>query len=430
MKRRNVAALGAAVVLAGVALSAGAQTRPGDWAQWRGPLRDGISKETGLLKQWPQGGPQQLWKTENLGFGYSSPSIAGGRVYGMGYKDNQEVVWALNAADGKLLWSTPFAQPQNSDPDNRGVGPRGTPAVDGNRVYSLGVNGDLVCMDTANGKIVWQKSLVRDFGGRVPGWGYSESPLVDGDKVIVTPGSAEATLVALNKNTGETVWQCAVPGGDQVHYASAIVADVHGTRQYIQFLKGGVVGVAAADGKFLWRFGHAAGNVANCPTPVYSNGHVFASAGYGRGAALGKISKTDAGWTAEEVYRTSAMVNHHGGVILVGENLYGIHDAAGLSCLDFKTGTVKWSDRAVKKGSLFYADGHLYARFEGNGEMTLVEANPAAFTEKGRFAPPRDPNQPPARPQGMAWAHPVVAGGKLYLRDQNTLLCYNVKGAP
>ncbi len=409
-----------------VAQNSGA--KPGDWPQWRGPLRDGVSRETGLLKQWPAAGPNLAWKVEGLGYGYSSPSIAGGRVYGMGLRDGQEFVWALDAGTGKVVWTSAISRPQNPDPDNRGAGPRCTPTIDGNRVFVEGVNGDLTCLDASNGKIVWQKSLVRDFGGRVPVWGYSESPLVDGDRVIFTPGGRTATMAAVNKNTGATLWQSAIPGGDGAEYSSPIVAVQDGQRQYIQFLKGGIVGVSAADGQFLWRFEHAAKNVANCPTPIYHNGHVFAAAGYGRGAALGKITKNGDAWSVEQVYHSSRLANHHGGVVLVGNHLYGMHDAAGLSCLEFNTGEVKWSERGVPKGSVVCADGHLYARNERTGEMTLVEVNPNSFVQKGRFTPPRAEDQPPARPQGMAWAHPVVAGGKLYLRDQGSLLCYDVKG--
>lgn len=422
-------ALGGAIFLAAASGTRGwAQAGgTGDWPQWRGAARDGLSTEKGLLKTWPQGGPRGLWKAEALGYGYGSPSVAGGKIYGLGYQDGEEFVWALDAATGKSLWRTPFSRPQNPDPDNRGAGPRSSPTVDGNRLYVEGVNADVACLDAKSGKILWQKNLVRDFGGAVPVWGYSESPLVDGDHVLFTPGGQTATVVALAKATGETAWKCAVPGGDGVAYASMIAATLEDQRQYIQFTKGGVIGVSA-QGQFLWRFPHAANNVANCPTPIYKDGHVFAAAGYGKGASLGKISKGADGWSVEAVYQTPRMTNHHGGVVLVGDYLYGLHDAAGLTCMEFKTGEVKWSDRNVPKGSLIYADGNLYTRRETTGQMVLVEANPAGLVEKGRFDPPRDPNQPPARPAGMAWAHPVIAGGHLLLRDQNWLLCYDIKG--
>jgi len=425
MHKRTGMTAAAALVLSGLtALAALAgPTKTGEWPQWRGPDRTGVSKETGLLQSWPQGGPKLLWKAENLGYGWSTPSVAGGRVYGMSLRGDQEVVWAVDAS-GKELWAAPISKPVEPDPNNRGAGPRGAPTVDGNRVYALGVNGDLACLGT-DGKLVWKKSLTGDFGGVMPKWGYSESPLVDREKLIATPGGPNAAVVALNKNTGATVWQCAVPGGDRAEYSSAIVADMQGQRQYIQFLKGGVVGISA-DGQFLWKFPHAAGNTANVPTPIYRDNHVFAAAGYGKGAALGKLTRGPNGWTAEQVYHTNAMINHHGGVVLVGDHLYGIHDGAGLSCLDFKTGDVKWSERSVGKGSLVYADNRLYARKESTGQMTLAEATPKGYVEKGRFDPPRDPNQPTARPADMAWAHPVVAGGRLYLRDQNWLLCYDV----
>jgi outer membrane protein assembly factor BamB len=409
-------ALRCSIALAGLtAVAAVAQTpRAGDWPQWRGPDRTGVSRETGLLKSWPAGGPRLAWKAPGVGGGYGTVSIVGGRVYGMGYQGGNEAVWCLDAANGNGVWSSPIAR-ANHRGKGYDEGSRCTPTVDGRRLYVLGDSGDLACLEAADGRIVWKKDLVTDFGGRVPGWGYTESPLVDGDRVIVTPGGRQATLVALNKNTGDVVWKAVVPEGDGAGYSSAIAADVGGQRQYIQFLAGGVVGVSAADGRFIWRYNDPANGTANISTPIYRDGHVFAASGYGTGGGLAKLT----GSSAAQVYFTKRMQNHHGGMVLVGDHLYGF-DESNLTCLEWATGNVKWFNRSVGKGSVTYADGHLYARGE-RGPVALVEANPAAYVEKGRF-------DQPERTGKAAWSHPVVSGGRLYLRDQDVLLCYDVKG--
>ncbi len=419
-----------AAIIYGVAtfmvLTARAQQSGGDWPQWRGPNRDGVSKETGLLKSWSAEGPKLVWKATGLGNGIGTVSVVGGRVYGMSLRGEEEVVWALEAVTGKEVWCASLTKPSQPNPGRRGAGPRSTPTVDGDRLYALGVNGELACLDTATGKIRWQKNLVRDFGGSVPNWGYAESPLVDGEKVVVTPGGRQATLAALNKMTGETLWQAQVPEGGGAQYASCIAADVDGVRQYIQFLRGGVAGVAAKDGKFLWLNPHAANNTANCSTPIYRDHHVFVAAGYGKGGRLIKLTTTSNGVEATEVYSTANMKNHHGGVILVGDYLYGFDDPGLFNCLDFKTGELKWSNRSVGKGSLVYADGHFIVRSE-RGPVALVEATPTGYVEKGRFTPPSD-SDPGLEPDATrTWPHPVVAGGRLYLRHHNILLCYDLK---
>jgi outer membrane protein assembly factor BamB len=419
MSLRTGTALGTSLALAGLtALAALAlPAKPGDWPQWRGPDRNGVSRETGLLKSWPAEGPKLVWKAEGLGGGYSTPSVAGGRLYGMGYRGDDEAVWARDARTGSELWATVINKANRQIGYNEGS--RCTPTVDGSLVYAEGTSGDVVCLNAADGKLRWQKNLVQDFGGKVPGWGYSESPLVDMDKVVVTPGGA-TTLVALNKMTGEPVWKTQVPGVD-VHYSSAIAADVDGQRQYIQLLRGGLIGVAANDGHFLWKYDKPSNGTATIPTAIYSDHYVFAASGYGTGGGLVKLTTNpDKTVTATEVYFTKSMKNHHGGVILVGDSLYGFDDPSTLTCLDFKTGAVKWTNRSVGKGSLVYADGNLYARSQ-DGPVALVEANPEAYVEKGRFVQPD-------RSSKMAWPHPVVAGGRLYLRDQDVLFCYDVKG--
>lgn len=385
-----------------------------DWPQWRGPDRTGVSAETGLLKEWPKGGPKLLWKITGLGGGFSTPSVSNGRIYGMGTRQGQEHVFALDEKDGKQLWTShvgPIARAGSA-------GPRATPTVEGDRLWTLGSDGDLVCMETASGNIVWRKHLAKDFGGQRGGWAYAESPLIDGDVLVCTPGGAKVTMVALDKKTGEPLWKSAIPGGDRAGYASVIIADVGGIKQYVQFLHGGVVSVEAKSGRFLWRYTKSANGTANCSTPIFHDGHVFSASGYGTGGGLVKLNAEGDGVTANEVYFCRSMQNHHGGMVRVGDHLYGT--GGPLMCLEFKNGAKPaWQNGSVGKGSLTYADGHLYVRSEG-GPVALVEATPSGYQEKGRF-------DQPDRSRERAWAHPVVANGRLYLRDQDILLCYDVK---
>ena len=420
---RSLAAVAVAAVVAYPVVAAQAPRRAAppastDWPQWRGPDRTDVSKETGLLKTWPAEGPKLLWKAENLGGGYTTPSVAKGRVYGMGYRGEDEMAWALDMATGKEVWSTKIAAAGRV---GYGEGSRSTPTVDADRVYLIGVSGDLTCLNVADGKVRWQKNLVKEFGAGVPGWGFTESPLVDAEKVIATPGGSKATLVAFNKMTGDVIWATKTPEGDAAHYSSAIVAEVDGQRQYVQFLQRGVVGVSAKEGKFLWRYSSPANGTANISTPIYRNNHIFAASAYNTGGGLAKLtSNPDGTMAATEVYFTKRMQNHHGGMVLVGDHLYGF-DNSNLTCIDFMTGDVKWNNRSVGKGAVTYADGMLYVRGEG-GEVALVEATPTAYVEKGRFSQPD-------RAQGKAaWAHPVVSNGRLFLRDQDIMLCYDVKG--
>jgi outer membrane protein assembly factor BamB len=370
------------------------------------------------MKSWSGGGPKLVWKAPYIGGGYGSVAVTGGRIYGAGYRGNYEDAWALEEKSAKGLWVTHIAEANTRVGSPEGT--RSTPTVDGDRVYVMGVSGDLVCLSAANGQILWRKNMVRDFGGSVPSWGYSESPLVDGEKVIATPGGRQATLVALNKMTGALIWAARVPEGDGAQYSSCIVAEVGGVRQYVQFLQRGVVGVAARDGRFLWRYSHPANTTANCSTPIFHDGCVFAASSYNTGGGLVRLVPTGGGISAQEVYFTRQMKNHHGGMILVGDYLYGF-DEGTLTCLNFKTGQIAWTHRSVGKGSLAYADGHLYARGESRGTVALVEATPSGYVEKGRF-------DQPDRSGKNAWPHPVIANGRLYLRDQDNLFAYDVKG--
>jgi outer membrane protein assembly factor BamB len=342
----------------------------------------------------------------------------------MGNRGKDEVVWALSEKDGKELWAMRIGPAYQQRMPQGKEGPACTPTVDGELLYALGLGGELACLQAADGKIVWHKNLAADFGGRAPTWSYRESPLVDGDKVVCTPGGGAATVVALDKKTGATVWKSQVPGGPPAAYASAIVIDCAGQRQYVQFTQKGLVAVAAADGKFLWRYDRPANGMGiNITTPLCRGDEVFASSAYGTGGGLVKLSKdASSGVKAEEVYSAPRMQNHHGGMILLDGYLYGANggnEGGFLVCLDFKTGEVLWSDRKAPKGSLALADGRLYYRTE-SGTMLLIEPSPKQYVERGRFEQPDRSEQP-------AWLHPVIANGKLYLRDQDVLLCYDVK---
>jgi len=397
---------------------------PGPWPQFRGPDRTGISPETGLLKQWPAGGPSLLWKATGIGTGNGAPSVVGGRIFGMSYRGQDECVWALDEPNGKPVWNLRIAAANFNIGPQAQDGPGCTPTIVGDRLYALGVSGDLVCLQTSDGKLLWKKSLVQDFGGTVPQWGYQESPLVDGNKVIVTPGGSDATLVALDRMTGAVIWKGKVPQGDGAAYASAVIGNAGGQRQYVQLLAHGVVGVAATDGHFLWRYDAPANNFGiNCSAPIVQDDQVFAASSYNTGGGLAKLSAGQGGaMTATQVYFTRNMRNHHGGMVLLNGYLYGF-DESNLTCLDFKTGAVKWSDRSVGKGSITCADGCIYARSE-RGPVALVEVNPERYVEKGRF-------DQPDRSGKTAWPYPVIANGRLYLRDHDTLLCYNVRpGSP
>jgi outer membrane protein assembly factor BamB len=400
-----------------IAATAQLPAGPGDWPGWRGADRTGVSTETGLLKEWPKDGPPLVWKVKGLGEGYSTPSIARGRIYVMGNQGlDDEFVQARNVADGAVVWQTAVGKvgkPKQMPPY---TGSRSTPTVDGDRVYALGSDGDLVCLDVAGGKEIWKKNLCADFGGESGTWAFAESVLIDGDTLVCTPGGQKAAIVALNKKNGDVVWQSEVADAGEAGYASAIAADGPGGKQYIQFLRKSLIGVAAKDGKLLWRFGKTA-TPTDCTTAIVHDGYVFHAALGPGGGGTAVLQLTPEG--VKEVNFGKSLMNHHGGVIRVGDYVYGTNQA-GLVCVEFKTGKENWQNRSVGKGSITAADGHLYVRGEQTGAVALVEATPDAYKEKGRFTPPDRSDKP-------AWPHPVVAGGRLYLRDKDTLLCYDIK---
>ncbi|HKR13717.1 MAG TPA: PQQ-binding-like beta-propeller repeat protein [Pyrinomonadaceae bacterium] len=397
----------AGVFLLALSFSVFAQSNA-NWPQWRGPNRDGISKETGLLKQWPEQGPPLAWKAAGAGRGYSSFSIANGRLYTMGLRGEREFVIAFDVATGKEAWATANGSAFHND---RGDGPRGTPTVDGDRVYALGGNGDLSALDARSGRVVWTKNILQEFGGRNITWGISESPLVVGDKLLVNPGGPSASIVALKKSDGSVIWKSQ---SDKAGYSSAIPLQVNGGTQVVFFTHQRAVGLNLNDGKLLWEYARPANNVANAATPIARANRVFISSDYGTGGGVVEI-KPDG--NAQEIWFTKEMRNHHSSSVLIGEHLYGFSSAI-LTAMKFDTGEIAWKDRSVGKGSLVYADGRLYC-FSENGVMGLVEATPTGYVEKGRFRIQQG--------ELPTWTHPVVAGGRLYLRDQDTIYAYDVR---
>lgn len=421
----------------------------GEWPQWRGPNRDAVSTETGLLQAWPDAGPKLAWKATGLGSGFASVAIADGRIFTMGDilppsadakpdakgkkksgpSTGQQYIFALSADDGKHLWRTPIGP---SFEETGYHGSRCTPTVDGDRVYALGTNGDFLCCEAATGKVLWSKNFKSDFGGKMmSGWAYSESPLIDGDKVVVTPGGNEAGIVALDKMTGKEVWRSKLAvegenGKDGAGYASIVISNGAGVKQYVTIVGRGCVGVDAETGKFLWSYNKIANPTANIPTPIVRDDYVFCTTGYGGGgAALLKLKKTAAGVAADEVWYTGAkdFQNHHGGVVLLGDYLYcgNGHNKGFPICVEFLTGKTVWDGgRGEGSGSaaVVYADGQLYFRYQ-DGKVVLIEASPAGYKVNGTFQIPDCENP--------SWPHPVVAGGKLYLREQDNLFVYDVK---
>lgn len=383
-----------------------------DWNQFRGPKRNAHSPDTGLLKQWPAGGPPLAWKATGIGAGFSSVCVAGNKVFTMGEADGKCLLVALNAADGKILWRLPVGGPYTEQ--QGGQGPRSTPATDGTLVVAIAPTGEITCARVADGRTIWQKNM-KSLGGSMPGFGFVESPLIDGNLVLVSPGGS---VTALSKLNGQTVWQSKKLKG-ATDYSSLSIGELGKAKQYLVMTDKSAAGILATNGALLWE-GDYPGDRAVVPTPVFHNGIAFIAAGYGVGCKAFKIDVAGGQVRFQEIYASKEFQIHHGGMVLVGEHVYGLHDQGTLRCIELATGKVVWQDRSVGKGSILYADGHLICRGESGG-VSLVEANPAAYAEKGRFTPAE-------RTGSKCWAHPAVSGGKLYLREQDALLCYTIKG--
>ena len=389
-----------------------------DWPRWRGADFDDQSKEKGLLKEWPATGPKKVWMYDDAGLGYSGFAVVGDTLYTMGSRDAVEYVIAVDVKTGKQKWATE-AGPLLTN--NWGNGPRSTPTVDGGKVYAMSGKGTLSCVNAADGKQLW-KVTMEELGGKVPGWGYTESVLVDGNLVICTPGGSKGCMAAFDKNTGAKAWQ-SEGWSDQAQYSSIIPVDHNGAHQLIQLTMQNVGAVNAKDGKMLWQSPFP-GKTAVIPSPIFSEGKVFVVAGYGVGCKMVDVGAEN---KVSDVYSNTDLVNHHGGVLLYQGNLYGFSDGKGWTCMDFKTGAVKWQEKAaLKKGAIHLADGMLYLLEEDSGTVVLADASPTGWKEHGRFK--LDPQTTQRSKSGKIWTHPVVSGGKLYLRDQELLFCFDVSG--
>jgi outer membrane protein assembly factor BamB/precorrin-6B methylase 2 len=396
---------------------------PGHWPQWRGPDRSNVSRETGLLQKWPEGGPPLAWKASGLGEGVASVAVAGGRVFTLGYRGEDERVTALDEATGNKLWDVRIGPALKENPLMRWMCQR-TPTVDDDRLYAFTARGELVCLQSADGKELWRKDYTKDFEGKTGPWGYCDRPLVDGDRLICVPGNANAAVVALNKKTGDVIWKCAVPDGHPAGYAATVVAEVGGVRQYLAFPLGGVVAVSA-EGKLLWRYDRMGVRIGNSYTPLVHGDHVFCASGYGAGIALVKlVADKDKGEVrVEEVYaRKLNLPPWHDGAVRVGDHVY-VGTGRELACLEFKTGKEVWKDAGAVGGTVSptWADGHLYLRSQ-EGKVALVEATPKGYTPKGLLKIPEAVDK-------RGSTAPVVAGGRLYLRDDDRLFCYDVQGS-
>jgi outer membrane protein assembly factor BamB len=395
-----------------------------DWPQWRGPHRDGTSQEAGLVGQWPADGPKLVWQVDDVDYGYGTPAVVGDRIYITSNKGmDDEFVSAHSAADGSQIWSTRIGKVGKPDQQPPFAAARCTPTVDGQQIFVLGSDGDLACVETATGKKIWSKNVQTDFGGKSGVWAYSESPLVDGNVVVCSPGGADATMVELDKGTGNVIWKCPVPDADDAGYASAIVVNAAGHKQYVQFLSKGVVGVDAATGKFLWRYDGTGKSPANSPTPVAHGNFVYTAANR-IGGGLVELKASDDGVTAEQVYMERGLPFGMGGSVLIDGYLYGT-TGEGLVCADFAKGTVKWTEKSVGNGSICEAGGRLYVHSDNN-DIVLVEPSPDEYREKGRFTLPKQPEKTRGKME-KAWSYPIVANGRLYIRDLGTIWCYDVK---
>jgi outer membrane protein assembly factor BamB len=429
----------------GVSLS----LRADDWPQWRGPDRTGISKETGLLKAWPKGGPKLAWTFKNAGSGASSFAIVKNVLYTLGTRGDSEIILALDATKGTELWDLKIGPIFNFKGNTWGVGPRSTPTVDGNYLYALGGTGNLVCVDLTKKQkqATWSINLAKDLGGAMmevggDDWGFSESPLIDGNLLICTPGGPQGTLAALDKTTGKVKWR-SKELTNNAPYSSVIAADIHGKRQYIQMSynntegkeQGVVSGVDAASGKVLWsEILFKKSSYAMAPTPVVRGNQVYVTTGYGAGCHLFEI---DANQKATEKFAKkyfSKVKNTHGGVILIGDHIYGHSEPDAWICQDFNTGNVVWTERNelnCNSGAITAADGLLYL-FTDKGEVGLVEPNPSpdGFKLISSFSLPERsniPNKDKSSKSSKPWAHPVIANGLLYVRDHDLIFAYDVK---
>jgi outer membrane protein assembly factor BamB len=426
-------------VLALCAVLLGSAVRADDWPQFRGPDRTGVSKEKGLLKAWPKDGLKPAWTFKNAGLGFSGVAVVKGVVYTLGTdKDlKNDIIIAIDEKTGSELWTAPLG-PRGSFKGAYGDGPRSTPTIDGSHLYALGGYGDLVCVDISNkGKEVWRTHLKKNLGGEMmTEWGFSESPLVDGDLLICTPGGNDGTLAALDKKTGAVKWR-SKEWTQSAPYSSAIAADIHGVRQYIQmgYLEGKgctVAGIDAKSGKLLWSKPlFTGGSYGVVPTPVVQGNLVYTTSESGC-----QLFEINAKQEAAEKYKTTKLKkkvkNNHGGVVLIDGKIYGHTDPEAWICTDLKTGSdddgFGWLERNEFKcasGAITAAEGLLYL-YGDDGQVGLVQATSKEFALISKFTIPERSKIPPQKGGGKTWTHPVIANGVLYVRDMELIFAFKI----
>jgi outer membrane protein assembly factor BamB len=383
------------------------------WPAFQGPRGDNVSDENGLLRVWPADGPPLLWTAQGIGQGYSSVSLARGLIYTAGNINDQSVVTALDL-QGTIRWQTPAGGAwTGSHP-----GTRSTPTIDDDRIYFQNPLGELFCLEAANGKVIWNVNVLERFGASNITWALAESILVDGRHVISTPGGPQTTVVKLDKMTGETVWQSPSAEGDPTGYATPTLVEYMGKRLILTFTGKAIICVDADTGKLYWRFPHETSYDVNALKPIFHDGQVFVSSGYGSGSRMLKVKVTGDQVEVEEIWTNQDLDNHHGGVLLRDGYLYGSKYGRDWACLEWVSGRTVYSERGVGKGSLTCADGMLYTLSE-KLDMGLVAADAKRFEVVSRF-------RLPSQGDGPSWAYPVVCGGRLYLRHDNNLFCYDV----
>ena len=392
-----------------------------DWMQWRGPKHDGVSPETGLLDSWPEGGPKLLWKSEDLGIGYSNIAFHGGKIYSMGDNGDSCYIFALDAKNGQGLWSTKVGKSGGNY-----EGPRCTPATDGKLLFGIGQFGDFVCVDAEKGTLLWSVNVASEYGGKyMSGWNFSMSPIIDGNRVVLPIGGEGGTVIAFEKSAqGPKVLWRSKEFGEEAAYTSIVPLTLGGKEQYVVLTGQRIAGLDPESGKVLWQAPFP-GDRAVCSDPVYvmdgeNTCYILASCAYNVGTYGYKVTTENGKFNAEEIYSAKNLQSHHGGLVQVGGHFYFLTQRE-LVCIEPKTGKILWNDRSVGKGSILAADGKLIVRSEGRtGTVALVEISPEGYKEISRFDQPDRTNK-------NGWTYPVVYDGKLYLRDQHLLFCYELK---
>ncbi len=382
-----------------------------DWPQWRGPNRDGLAPTSHIAKAWTEAGPKQVWRRP-LGEGFSGISVSGSRAYTMYATQNNEYVVCLNTTDGSEVWSLRTGA---KFMEGHGNGPRCTPTIDGDRIYTMGASGELLAVEAETGQVIWKHNLRRKFKSQRPSWGFTSSPLIEGNMVLVEGGgSGERSLMAFDKESGDVVWTA---GSDPIGYSSPIPVDVHGVRQILFFTGSALVSVAPLNGQIYWRYEWPNDHHINPASPVFIGpDRVFVSSGYDTGGAVVEITKTEAGPGVSEVWFSKGMQNHFNSSIHHEGFLYGFDDSI-FKCIAADTGEEQWKTRGYGKGSLMFADGHLIV-LSDDGKLALVEANPTTHVEVARAQVL----------SGRCWTSPSLARGLLYLRSLEEIVCLDMRG--